>query len=448
MESDIANRHRAYWLDQAKAVQRRVNVAWWLETLAAPLVILSVVGAAALLWLRREFPDTGLSLLLASVSGSVMVLALACLAKAARKFERTEDSLVRIEAAMRMRNALSTARAGVAPWPNPAGKIDDGMAWQWKRLCIPLLGALLLLTAGMWLPISANQGLVSRAPEEPQAWQQLSTELDYLTKEEAVDEPYLEEMRKRLEELKSQEEEQWFSHSSLEATDSLKKNHRAETDRVERELSKAGKALGALEKSAGSLGEKEQNRLLEEFDQALQGLQMGAMKPNPQLLEQMRQLDLKNPGNLTPEQLEQLKENLQKNAEALKGEAGEGEGEGEGKGEGAGDGDGDGDGDKEDEGNGSDKGGVDRGPGHSPGVLGAEKESVETGEMTALEPKDLSRAAPGDLMELQDGKHDVDRSGPTNAAGGNTNATGKGGDRVWRESLAPDEQRVLKRFFE
>jgi hypothetical protein len=252
-------------------------------------------------------------------------------------------------------------------------------------------------------------------------------------------------MRKRLEELRSQEEEQWFSHSSLEATDSLKKNHRAETDRVERELGKAGKALGALEKSAGSLGEKEQNRLLEEFDQALQGLQMGAMKPNPQLLEQMRQLDLKNPGNLTPEQLEQLRENLQKNAEALKGEPGQGEGEGEGEGQGNGEGEGEGEGE---EGDGSGKGGVDRGPGHSPGVLGAEKESVETGEMTALEPKDLSRAAPGDLMELQDGKHDVDRSGPTNSAGGNTDATGKGGDRVWRESLAPDEQRVLKRFFE
>lgn len=429
MESDIANRHRAYWLDQAKSVQRRVNLAWWLETLTAPLVILSVVGAAVLLWLRREFPETAPWLLLVGVSGSVLVLALACLAKAARKFERTEDSLVRIEAAMRMRNSLSTAREGVAAWPTPTGKTDDGLSWQWKRLCVPMVGALLLLTAGIWLPIAAKQAHASRTPEEPQAWQQLTTELDHLTKEEAVDEPYLEEIRKRLEELKSQEEEQWFSHSSLEATDSLKKNHRSETDRVERELSKADKAIGALEKSAGSLGEMEQNRLLEEFDQALQGLQMGAMKPNAQLLEQMRQLDLKNLGNLTPEQLEQLRENLQKNAEALKGQ---GEGEGEGEGEGDGDGDGEGEGEEEGDGDGGGKGGVDRGPGHSPGVLGAEKDALETGEMAALEPKDLSRAAPGDLMELQDGEHDVDRTGPTNSSGGNTDATGKGGDRVWR----------------
>jgi hypothetical protein len=81
-------------------------------------------------------------------------------------------------------------------------------------------------------------------------------------------------------------------------------------------------------------------------------------------------------------------------------------------------------------------------------VLGAEKDAVQTGEMAALETKDLSRAAPGDLLELQDGEHDVDRSGSKITQGGNTEATGKGGDRVWRESLNPDEQRVLKRFFE
>jgi hypothetical protein len=32
--------------------------------------------------------------------------------------------------------------------------------------------------------------------------------------------------------------------------------------------------------------------------------------------------------------------------------------------------------------------------------------------------------------------------------GGDTQATGKGGDRVWRDSLDPAEQKTLKRFFE
>ena len=248
----------------------------------------------------------------------------------------------------------------------------------------------------------------------------------------------------RADELKAQEEEQWFSHSSLEATDSLKKAHRAETERVERELGKADKALGALEKNAGSGGEAEKNRLMEEFDQALQGLQNGAMKPNPQLLEQMRNMDLKNLGDLPPEQLEQLRENLAKHGKCM------GDCNGEGEGENWDDellaGDGEKEGDKPGEGPG--KGGVNRGPGHAPGVLGAVKDAVKTGEMAALEAKDLSRAAPGDLLELQDGEHQIDESGSRIAAGGNIDATGKGGDRVWKESLDPDEQRVLKRFFE
>ena len=118
---------------------------------------------------------------------------------------------------------------------------------------------------------------------------------------------------------------------------------------------------------------------MEEFDQALQGLQNGAMKPNPQLLEQMRQLDLKNLAELTPEQLEQLRENLQKNADNLKKCQGQGEGQGEDQGEDwsdellADEGD---EGEGGEPGEGPGKGGVERGPGHSPGVLGGEKDAL------------------------------------------------------------------------
>jgi hypothetical protein len=138
----------------------------------------------------------------------------------------------------------------------------------------------------------------------------------------------------------------------------------------------------------------------------------------------MKQLDLKDMANLTPEQVEQLRENLKKHSEAMKNGKGEGTGEGPGKGR------------------------VDRGPGHSPGVLGAEKDPLETGELTGLEAKDLSRASPGDLLELQDSEHEVDHSPSGISQGGNTDATGKGGDRVWRDALDPAEQRTLKRFFE
>lgn len=430
--------NREHWQARARQVARKVNFAWWLDCLAAPLLISALVGAAALLVVRREFSEIDPRWLLAGMGGGVVLLALGCWARAARNFEKPEQSLVRIEATMQLKNSLSAAGAGVAPWPEPRAEVDAGLAWQWPRLLIPPLGALVLLAAGLFLPIAAKGSATAGGPEEPQAWRQLTSELDHLTQEEVVDEKYLEETRKRLEELKSQEEEQWFSHSSLEATDSLKKSHRAESERVERELGRAEKALGELEKNAGTASQAEKNRLMEEFDQALQGLQNGAMKPNPQLLEQMKQLDLKDMAKLSPEQMQQMRENLKKHAEAMKKGKGEGEGddwsdelldgEGEGENEGA--------------------GGLNRGPGKGSGVLGAEKDGIETGKLTGLQAKDLSQATPGDLLELQDGEHEVDDSASKTSAGGDTEATGKGGDRVWRDALDPAEQRTLKRFFE
>lgn len=449
MKSGSENSNRDHWQAKAKQVARRVNFAWWLESLSAPLLITALLGATVLLLVRREISNTEPWILAVSIAGAVFVLGLACWAWAARKFEKPEQSMIRMEATMRMRNALSAATAGVAPWPAPVEKTDAGLTWQWPRLLVPPLGALVLLAAGLFIPVSALGTNTPASPEQPQAWKQLDSELDHLTKEKIVDDKYLEDTRKRLDELKSQEEEQWFSHSSLEATDSLKKSHRAETERIERELGRAEKALSNLEKNAGAMNQAEKNRVMDEFDQALQGLQNGAMKPNPALLEQMKKLDMKDMAKLTPEQIEQLRENLKKHSDAMKNGQGQGEGEDWSDELLAGDqnGDGEGEGEGEDGEGLNGKGGIDRGPGHSPGVLGKEKEGVEIGELTGLEAKDLSRSTPGDLLELQDGEHDVDKSASSITSGGNTDATGKGGDRVWRDALDPAEQRTLKRFF-
>lgn len=441
---------RDHWQAEARKVARRVNLAWWLEAISAPLLVVALLGAAGLLLARRELAEADMRVVAAAVVGSVVVLALGCWARAARKFEKPEQSLVRIEAAMHLRNGLSAAAAGVAPWPAPRPVTRTGLAWQWPRLLIPPVGALVLLAAGIFLPVSARVTQPSVPLDQPQAWKQLAAELDHLAKEEVVDEKYLEETRQRLDELKSQQEDQWFSHSSLEATDSLKKSHRAEASRVEQELGHAANALDGLTKNAPAANDAEKNRLMEEFDQALEGLRNGAMKPNPQLLEQLKQLDPANLGKISAEQMQQLREKLKENAEAMKNGAPGGEGDewadellaGDGDGDGGGEGEGEG---KEGEGPG--KGGVDRGPGHAPGVLGAEKNRLEIGELTGLASEDLSRATPGDLLELQDGQHDVDQAASAMGDGGTAADTGKGGDRVWRDALDPAEQRALKRYF-
>lgn len=439
--------HRDYWLNQAARLRRRVNLAWWLEAMAAPLLVASLAGAAAILWTRREHPVVDPWWLGGGVAAAVLALAAGCWFLARRRFERTEDSLVRLEVAMSLRNSLSTAHAGIGPWPEPAATARSGLSWRWPRLLVPVVGAIALLALGLWIPLTAEPPTAS-VPDEPQSWQQIADDLDHLAKEEVVDEEYLEETRKKLDELRAQEEEQWFSHSSLEATDSLRETHRAEKERMERELGRAARAMDSLQNGAGATDPAARERMMEEFDRAMEGLRDGTMKPNPGLLDQMRGLDLKQLGQLPPEQMEQLRENLRKHAEAMKagGEGDDWADELLGDGEGGCDGDGDGNCDQH--GDGPGRGGINRGPGHSPDVLGKADDPMKTGKAEGLEATDLSQATPGDLLELQDGEHSVDHTASRISEGGDITATGRGGDRVWRDALDPDEQRAMKRFFD
>ena len=57
--------------------------------------------------------------------------------------------------------------------------------------------------------------------------------------------------------------------------------------------------------------------------------------------------------------------------------------------------------------------------------------------------EDATAAATEDLAEHIEGIVEA-----TTTGGGAAHATGKGGDRVWRDALDPAEQRTLKRFFE
>ncbi len=439
---------RHSWTRHTRRIARKVNLGWWLETLSTPLVIAGLAGACALLLLRRQMPEATPLTLGAATAGAVLLIAVVAWLIARRRFETPEQSMVRIEASMKLRNGLSAARAGVAPWPEAPAKVDAGIDWRWQRVLVPPLAALGFLGAGLFLPVSTGAA-AQTGRDEPLSWQKIEADLERLAQEDVIDETYIEETRKRLEELRKQEEEEWFSHSSLEATDSLKKQHASEIQRLERELGRADQALGQLQKNAGGMPQAEKERLLNQFDQALQGLQNGALKPNPQLLEQLKQLDPNNLGQLNPEQLQQLRENLQKGGKACKDCQGGGDGDDwldellDGNGQ-----DGNGQDGNDREGEGPGKGDANRGPGHSPGVLGKEGPKVDTGDLTGLEAKDLSRALPGDLLQLQDGEHEVDRTATGPQAGGGVDATGAGGDRVWRDSLDPSEQKALKRFFE
>ncbi len=451
----------AEWRRLARKVAGKINLAWWLEKLAVPLVVTALLGSCLILLARRELPE--FPWMETAMTGAILLLAMGLMAwwLARRNFESPGHAMVRMEASMKLRNALSAAEQGVTPWPALPKSIDDGTRWRWSRLITPLLAAALFITASILLPVSAKTDPDAGARDEPQTWKDLQADLQALAEEDTVQEQYLEELQQRLEELRKQEEDEWFSHSSLEATDALKKMHGAEVENLERNLRKAERALNALQKHGGKLGEAAQQRLLNEFEEALQEMGQGKMKPNKGLLDQLKQIDPKNLGQLDQEQLDQLRENMKQTAQNCEnckgggkgqGQAGEGgagedwlddlleEGENGPTNEGGG-------GQSPPGGEGPGKGGINRGPGTAPGVLGRLGGDVESGDLEGLESEDLSKSLPGDLLELNDGEHEVDKTKLGIRAGGDIGNKGEGGDRVWKDSLLPAEKKALKQFF-
>ncbi|MES2995182.1 MAG: hypothetical protein V4733_00055 [Verrucomicrobiota bacterium] len=438
--------HRDYWIARATALRRKVNLGWWMQIFAGPLVIGSLLTAAALPWIRQAHGGGTPVPVIVAITGSVSLLALGCYFFAARRFDTLDCSLTRMDVSLRLHNALAVAHSGIAPWPQPvAASRKKDLAWNWPRLLVPIIGSLVLLAAGFVIPIRAKPATAT-APPQPQAWQQLAAELDDLAKEELVDQPYIEETKKRLDDLKAQEEEQWFSHSSLEATDSLRESHEAKKSQVSKDLNQAANSLENFGKQAGG-DPAARERIMEDFDKALEGLRNGTMKPNAALLQQLEGVDLKNLGQLSADQLQQLRQNLRNTAnkignagqgtgddwadELLAGDGSEGQGEGEGQG-----------------GEEPGKGDVNRGPGHDPNLLGKGNDASAIGDITGLESKDLSRTSPGDLLELKTGEHDIDRTASKITQGGATASQGRGGEQIWKQSLDPQEQRAFKRYFD
>jgi hypothetical protein len=413
-------------------VRRQVNLGWWLEKLLTLLLPAALAVAALALWLRHANPDTPRQFLFFGMGLILVLLATAAWWMAKPNFEMPDDALTRLEADRGLKGALSSAKAGILPWPEPCE--GPRLAWNMARSGVPALFAALILCAAFLLPISTPAASTPTTPSQPPTWSALEERLNLLEDQDLIEETYLEETREKLEQLKAQPQDQWFSHNSLEATDSLDKSHQAEAQSLKLAADQGGEALNSLLKSLAN-GQVPDAETLDDLKRAAEAMQGGAMKPNADLLARMEQLDLQDLQKLSPEQLAQLKQNLEALGNAL-GDAmkdddrfGDAPGEGE-EGEGAG------------------NGGVQRGPGHDPNLFGKRREALELGMPEALVPDDPSRMTPGDLLEIKDSQHDPDTSPSRTAAGGTAANLGQGGDRVWRDSLDPDEQRTLKRFFD
>lgn len=436
------------WLQQACRTRRKVNVGWWMARVAPLLVMAGVVGFVVVFVLRSRGMELAAQLVWSWAAGVGVLLMLAGWLMARRQFISTPQALVRLESELRLHNALTVAALGRGLWPTLGLKMDDGWRWRWQFVGSPAAAYAGCLALALWLPVVQPEE--SKTPTvEPQAWGQMDNWLQKLQEEQIVTEEEKEEQLAKIQELREQPPEKWFSHESLNAGDTLKEQLQRDIQRLGQNLTTAERSLNALQNYADQLSVAAKEQLLKDFDQALADMKASPLELDPDLLKALAGIDPKNLKGLSKEQMDQLRESMKKKGNAAKGMCenpgflGDGEGEDDELSEMLGmlrdQGQG--------QGNGSGNGGIDRGPGTAPLTLSKEENDFGTNKTEAVSNTDLSRAKVGDMMALQNGKHEVDKTSAGPQAAGTVQGSGQGGEQVWRESLTPEEKAVLKRVF-
>lgn len=439
------------WRSHARWMAAKVNAAGVLEELGPWLAALGAVAFAVILMLRIRGGGPPLEVVLPWLLVPVFLMTAHAVLRVRRRRVGVTSSLVRLEARHRLHNALTMAALGLAPWPEIPPLVQDGLTWRWGRAAGPLAMCLLCLGAAFLLPV--RQEPVAALPEmQPQSWTQIQEWLKKLKEESIASPQALAEQFSKIEELRRQPEDRWFSHESLHAGDTLKEQLRREIGALGGRMADAERSLGALQEHGDAMYEEGREQLLKELSESMEAMKSGALPLHPDLLQELRQIDPKNLKGMSQEQLKQLRESLKNKGAACEGMGGEFGREKGFVGDGQGD-DESGRGSRDrmatgPEGEGSWEGGVSRGSGVAPLTLSEDENAFGTSRNEGVQGRDYSRSQLGSVLGMQDGRHQVDKSPATSDVAGEVKSEGRGGEQVWRETLTPEEKAVLRRVFE
>lgn len=419
----------------------RINTVAWLER-AAPLVFAALSVAAGVFYaLRRlEGPVAGgvvaLAGLLAGAAGYAFW-------KARTGFFGRREARALLEYRMGLDSALSAAEAGVGAWPERPGPEAEGcLRWRASGVLGWLAGGVVILVVGLALPLPTPAPGFARATEKPPALTQTEAWLEQISQLALAEPETVEALSERARGLAERSTEEQYTHSALEAADTLRGQTEAAIRSLAAELDAAAAALEPLENPAAGLSEEQLGALAARLGAALQGMKEGRLAANSELLKAMPAATAAGLRSLTPEQAARLREQLGRAGKAATGVVGA---EGKGAMVAAADPDG-----KMTLGPGPEfgSGAPERGPGHAPMYFNSAASDAGAGKTETVNNDDLARAALGDLLGTERGEHELDperASGPS--AAGAVAAPATGGDVVWVDHLTPAERAALKDFF-
>jgi hypothetical protein len=451
------NQWRAYF----KKLRRQVNLGWFLQSFEpiflSALILLTILNITIKTYqaqILRDFPYVLEGALFFILFISLIVSYL----KSSKKFFTEEEILLRYDERYQYNCSLLKAYQGDQAWPNLPDHLPGNFILEWKRNSSFLLFGLVLISALYWVPIRAEALPIK--VQKPIAWSELEERIDEMEEDSSLDPKQVEEFKKKLEELQQQDRKDWFSHSNLEASNSLLDTLNSGHEEHEGKMDQASEMLQQMEAlqdlmkemEAGNieLSDEMQQKLkdkLKEMDEDwkknMSQLASQLLKMRPDLMEKLKKLKpgdyVASNGELDQKTLEECLKRLEKQGKCKK--CG-------GKGCKAGDKEGDGQCD-----NGGcsaglallqGKPGVSRGGGEGGELfrdIESDKHDTEI-EVVQGEEKGLDGTT---LLGTTEAEHQLNESAyKKNQLSGNTANTGQGGEAVWKENLLPEEQKLLR----
>ena len=170
----------------------QVNFAWWLKYFLPALFACSIIGAGALLYIRKaEVPTLYFWIAFALV---VLLSALISVRLARKKFFSLDDALVRLELHYSLDSRLTAAEHGKTLWPRLADSDEAAVSYRSVRIAAPAIMSVLVLILAAKIPVTRLPDAIPVIPEKPLSWQQIEELIDTLEEEEVVEEEVLEEL--------------------------------------------------------------------------------------------------------------------------------------------------------------------------------------------------------------------------------------------------------------
>lgn len=420
---------RTHWTRRADGLAFRVNLGWALALGAPRVGGVALVGAAAVLLLRRGQAS---SLWLAVVVWAALVVAGAWTLRALwpRRYRRA-DALARLDAEGRLGGALVAAAEQAAPWP-PPGPPGPKVTWRLARVAPGFLAAPALLLAALLVPVGSATPAAVTPEGRPLAWGKVEDALQILEAEPLVAEAEVERWKAQLAALEQQPPEAWFSHEGQEAADALWAQLRSTVARAEAQVAPLERAL-AEDAAAQDAAARDPSASAQALEDAVARAKAGAQRLDSKLAERLAKLDPKDLPGLSQDAKDSLQQELARarmaGRRARQAQPGQGEGEGTQPGPG--------------------QGAPLRGPGTAPIDLMAEAARRDSERSQRVDGHDdPARDRLGDTVRRDAVAPEVDEASYQGAmSGGSTPNLGQGGAVVWKARLRPSEQAALQQYF-